>query len=381
MSKKKILVVAEYLSGRGGTEKVLQDFYWYYKKKYEIEFLLLNSNESEIEWLKGIEPTFFFDLSEDVKSARRNNIFYRFFLQGGFKNFYKRKSLLKKIQEVILNNRPDVVISTGYSYLGMIRSTVNKYKVDSKIIYWDHMAHCHYRCKDKELVQNIYLADHYFAISRGIKQSLINLNIPKDKISLIFNPIQRNEETKFSIKKNKFIYVGRLISGGQKRCLDILHAMKKIDQLNFTVEFYGDGDDKDFLIKESQILGIEDKAILKGWVNKPWDEIEEASCLLLTSEYEGFGLVLAEAISYGIPCISSRCNYGPEDIIIPKISGGFFEVGDIDTLSLLMKKFIDSPDQFVCENKIKPSIEHLYSDLYFKNLEDILSKLLCKNSY
>ena len=89
MSKKKILVVAEYLSGRGGTEKVLQDFYWYYKKKYEIEFLLLNSNESEIEWLKGIEPTFFFDLSEDVKSERKNNIFYRFFYKVDLKIFIK----------------------------------------------------------------------------------------------------------------------------------------------------------------------------------------------------------------------------------------------------------------------------------------------------
>ncbi|MFH4263661.1 glycosyltransferase, partial [Acinetobacter baumannii] len=85
--------------------------------------------------------------------------------------------------------------------------------------------------------------------------------------------------------------VGRLFLYGQKRCMDIIHAIKKIEDLDFIFEFYGDGQDKDQLILECKKLGIDHKIIFKGWFDQPWDYIEDASCLILASQYEGLPLV------------------------------------------------------------------------------------------
>ncbi|MGQ0911687.1 glycosyltransferase [Acinetobacter baumannii] len=133
----------------------------------------------------------------------------------------------------------------------------------------------------------------------------------------------------------------------------------------------------DQLILECKKLGIDHKIIFKGWFDQPWDYIEDASCLILASQYEGLPLVLAEAISYGIPCISSDCKFGPEDIIIPSVNGGLFEVGNVDQLAHMMEKFIENPFDFRSskEIEVKNSISKLYEENYFKNLKKLVDSL------
>ncbi|MFH4175966.1 hypothetical protein WAJ79_23755, partial [Acinetobacter baumannii] len=86
---------------------------------------------------------------------------------------------------------------------------------------------------DKDFVRNMNVADYFLAISTGIKKSLLQLGILDTKIGLIYNPIKKQEISKFNVEKIKFIYVGRLFLYGQKRCMDIIHAIKKIEDLDF----------------------------------------------------------------------------------------------------------------------------------------------------
>lgn len=377
MSYKRILIIGEYLSGKGGTEKVFQDFNSYFSSLggYQVDFLLLNSNHNETNWLECVRSFSFFDSGAIAKDRRKKNVLLRILLQGGLKNIYKNKLDYNIIENKLLQTRPDIIITNSYLFLNTIKKAIKRNSLSSKSVFWDHMAHSYYMRNDKEFLSNINSADHYFAISTGIENALLALDIPQHKISLIFNPIKQQHESKFSINTIKFIYVGRLIAFEQKRCLDILLATHKIKDLDFVVEFYGDGIDKDILINKSIELEINHKVVFKGWCNYPWEHIKDASCLLLSSEYEGFGLVLAEAISFGIPCISTNCKYGPEDIVTESISGQFYEVGDISALSTLMARFISQPDDFISETKIKSSIEHMYSDNYFLKLEGILQGL------
>lgn len=372
---KKILLIADSLSGRGGMEKVLTTFYHQFNQYegFSVKLILLNSSK-DTTWLENVDFSVF-DISEIVKKRRKKNALLRLFLQGKVKKNYKDNMTEKTLAEMIARESPDLIVSTGYSYLNILNRIRNNIKLNYKIIFWDHMSHSYYLSDNKEFLKNIKSVDYFFAISSGIKRSLLNLGVAEDKIALIYNPIKERELNKFNIEKIKFIYVGRLFSYDQKRCMDIIHAIKKIESLNFVFEFYGDGQDKDKLVLECNNLGLDDKVVFKGWFDQPWDHIEDASCLILASQYEGLPLVLAEAISYGIPCISSNCKFGPEDIITPQVNGDLFEVGNIDQLANMMKKFISNSLDFRSENQIKKSISNLYEEKYFEKLKKVVESL------
>jgi starch synthase len=64
--------------------------------------------------------------------------------------------------------------------------------------------------------------------------------------------------------------------------------------------------------------------------------------LVLPSYFEGFGLVLLEALAAGMPIIASDATAAP-DLITAGVEGYLVPVGDVDALREVMKRFVDSP--------------------------------------
>lgn len=62
-------------------------------------------------------------------------------------------------------------------------------------------------------------------------------------------------------------------------------------------------------------LGISESVDMLGFVDNPYDYLNSASIFLLTSQFEGFGMVLLEAMALGIPVIATDCKYGPSEIL------------------------------------------------------------------
>jgi UDP-D-galactose:(glucosyl)LPS alpha-1,6-D-galactosyltransferase len=117
-------------------------------------------------------------------------------------------------------------------------------------------------------------------------------------------------------------------------------------------------------------LGIDERIVWHGWQADPWGYVRErigpVSALLLTSAFEGFGMTLVEAMSYGIYCISSDCPSGPADIIREGVNGKLYAPGDLRTFQGLLQQVIDTGVQ-VDQEGIKRAIDGFYVDRYYRN--------------
>ena len=102
---------------------------------------------------------------------------------------------------------------------------------------------------------------------------------------------------------------------------------------------YGRGDRKPYQ-QIVDALGLQNSVHLYPYTNYVQGVYLQSSIFALTSRYEGFGLVLSEAMQMGLPCVSFACPCGPKDIITEGVDGFLIPNNDessfAEKLSLLM---------------------------------------------
>lgn len=114
----------------------------------------------------------------------------------------------------------------------------------------------------------------------------------------------------------KALFVGRLsYQKRPDRLLTCWREFKKEEQNGWCLDVIGDGEMYNDMVTLADDLDISDSVNFRGRVKGFASVYGQASVLLMTSEYEGFPMVLLEAQSYGIPCISFDCPTGPREIL------------------------------------------------------------------
>lgn len=156
-----------------------------------------------------------------------------------------------------------------------------------------------------------------------IAQKFARVNHPTKFLS-IPNPIPMlvsDEEVK---KEKEIIYVGR-IEYNQKRTDRVVDIWKELEPHypDWKLTIVGDGDDREDLQKRIHEYGLK-RVEITGFVN-PIKYYQRASILLLTSEYEGFGLVVAEAMSYGVVPVVYNSFESAKDLITDGYNGALIE--------------------------------------------------------
>lgn len=129
------------------------------------------------------------------------------------------------------------------------------------------------------------------------------------------------------------------------------------------------------LIAEKKLEGIVN---LNPVTSNIQEEYEKSDFFVLSSYYEGFGLVLVEAMACGIPCVSFDCPNGPRGIINNDVDGKLVENGDIEALAEGINYMIENPDKRMAmgraarENVKRYSIDSIMAhwDDLFKSLVD-----------
>lgn len=203
------------------------------------------------------------------------------------------------------------------------------------------------RIKHLLQIKSTYKNQNLITVSKGVENDLLDFGIKPKSVQTIYNPFDftdiQNQAEKYQVdEKDYIIYVGRF---SQEKLHDILiKAYKKSDIGQKLLLF---GDDNNPTGKEIRQLvadlDLTDRVIFKGFNPNPFPYIKNAKCLVLSSDYEGFGMVLVEALVLGVPVVSTDCPSGPSEILIDELQPFLSPVGDIDALAKNIKKMVENP--------------------------------------
>jgi glycosyltransferase involved in cell wall biosynthesis len=172
--------------------------------------------------------------------------------------------------------------------------------------------------------------------------------VSKNKLAVIYNvnpfstyPHISAENKAISNRVKRVIAVGRLTH--QKGFDLLVKAWSEIDgsvREGWDLAIFGEGEDRSDLEELIRSNGLDD-IFLHGQSNSIEKEFKSSDVFVLPSRFEGFGLVVVEALSCGLPVVSFDCNAGPSEIITDGVNGMLVPNGDVEGLSKSLADIMD----------------------------------------
>lgn len=211
--------------------------------------------------------------------------------------------------KIVIRNSEDPIYSVVYSE-NKIRSIFN---LILKLLFYN-FASC--------IITNSF----------GSKNSLSYFVFNANKIKTIYNPYLKKINYKNYPKKNYIINIARFRK--QKNHILLIRAFYYFSKYydNYKLMLIGDGILKKKIKNEVKVLGLDNKVLFKGWADNTVKYIKSSKLFVLSSLYEGLGNVLIDAINYNVPCISTKCKSGPEEILLNGRGGYLVKNNNINSL-------------------------------------------------
>lgn len=311
---KKITILALHL-GYGGIERCIATLANNLIDNYDVEIISTYklykepafpiSKKVKIKYLTNLLPN-----KKEFKNALRNFKLFTCFKLGitSIKVLYlKRKLMIKAIK----NSNSDIIISTR-DYLNKY---LGKYSKNALKIGWEHNHHHDNTKYIKKIINSTKKLDYLVLVSNSLKE--FYQNRCKCKCIYIPNMIDYIPEKTSLLEEKRLISVGRLSKEKGYEDLIKVYNMFYNTKKDYFLDIIGDGIEKENIKTLINEYKLENNIKLHGFQNKDYinNILEKSSIYLMCSYTESFGLVLIEAMSYGIPCIAFSSAEGANDII------------------------------------------------------------------
>ena len=347
ISDMKLVYIFSSFAAKGGTERIFCDkMNWLAEVAgYEIVF---------VTYEQGNHP-FAYPLSNKIRHVDLNT---RFFTTGTMPllkrirfKFTMPRLFKHRLRKLLDEIQPDVVVSTTYA-LPLFREILSqpyRHVVESHVCYYQLLLQkkfTHISWLDRKI------ARHLLEMLKRCEKVVVLTHKDAacwkgyDNIEVIHNVVTNYPEktTDVADRPKRIIAVGRL------------HAQKGFDLLiqswqliaarhpDWQLVVYGHGGDLQKLQQQLEKAGLTSSMTFAGTTDNIYKEYQNSAFYVMSSRYEGWGLVLVEAMSCGLPCVSFDCPYGPSDIIRDGEDGFLVENGNIQQLAEKMELLINNKE-------------------------------------
>ena len=337
----KIVYCTPALYMAGGVERVLTLKANYFAEHFGYDITIILT--------EGKDKPLFYPLSKRIKIVNLDVNFEELwtcsFVKKVFVYLSKQRIFKQRLTAELMRIRPDITVSLLRREINFI----NDIKDGSKKIGELHVNRANYRNFEEgdanfiknlfakfwmcSLVSHLKQLDKFIVLTEEDKASWTELS----NVEVIPDPLAFDVAEVSPLKAKRVIAVGRYVY--QKGFDLLLQAWAKIEKQfpDWELAIYGMGDRLPYENLAKQ-LGVDmNRCHLNGSTQNIRKEYLESSLFVFSSRFEGFGMVLIEAMACGLPVVSFDCPCGPKDIVSHDEDGLLVPSGDIDKLADAME--------------------------------------------
>jgi glycosyltransferase involved in cell wall biosynthesis len=344
----KIVYCTPALYMAGGVERVLTLKANYFAEQFGYNITIILT--------EGKGKPLFYPLSDKVKVVNLDINFEELwtcsFLKKIIVYLRKQRRFRKLLKAELMRIRPDVTVSLLRREINFI----NDIKDGSRKIGELHVNRANYRnfeAGDANAIKNLFAKfwmhslvaklkklDQFVVLTHEDRQAwpeLTNVSVIPDPLSFV--PVHKS-----TLTNKRVIAVGRYVY--QKGFDLLLQVWAKIERQHpdWQLAVFGDGDRTPYL-QQMQALGIDSsRCHLNGTVPDIQQEYVDSSLFVFSSRFEGFGMVLVEAMACGLPVVSFACPCGPKDIVKDGEDGLLVENGNLEAMAGALSRLMNDAD-------------------------------------
>lgn len=237
------------------------------------------------------------------------------------------------------------------------------------------------RWLNRECLRFYQQADQIVALSRGVADDLArhfpelasktkviyNAGVDDRVRTLVVEPMERARPASPLV-----VACGRLSE--QKDFPTLLRAFARVIQRHpAQLWILGRGPEEIALRALAAELGLAKTVHFLGFQSNPFAYMAMADVFVLSSKWEGFGNVLVEAMASGTAVVSTRCDFGPPEILTHERDGLLCAVGDVGDMAAQIERLLDDPD---LRNRIAASGRERARDFDAQRIADAYGEAL-----